>query len=231
MNEIELNSQALALIEESRPLLAITTDIDFSIANEYLQRNKAKQKEIVEYWRPQIQAGTDAERKKKVMIDPLKKGYDLVSKAGSDYQLELVRKREEEIRLREEEARLKAESDKEAIVAEAEKAEAAGDFQAASDFIDQVQDVQAAPITPVPQAIHAVRTVAGSTTWIKSREIIIDESKLLELVTAVASGLLPLGCIAVKTGPLKDFFEEREIWEFNQYGVTVKTVSRPSTRT
>jgi hypothetical protein len=234
VNEIELNSEALALIEESKPFLAITNDVDFGIANEYLQKNKALQKRIETYFDPEIEAANKVHKglcsKKKAALASLIENYKAVAKAGSDYQLEQAQKREEEQRLREEEARLKAEADKKAIIAEAEKAEAAGDYQAASDFIDQVQDVQVLPIVPVPQEIHAVKTVAGSTTWIHDREVTFDPAQIKQLFIAVSQGELPIECLTVKTGPLKDYFEKQGIWEYDQYGVKCTKISRPTTR-
>ena len=56
INETEIQTQSVALIEEAKRLLVIASQDDFNIANEYMQRNKAYQKRIENYFEPEIEA-------------------------------------------------------------------------------------------------------------------------------------------------------------------------------
>lgn len=237
MNDLELSNQSIALIEESKKLLIIKSQDDFNVASEYLQRNKAQQKRIEEFFEKTIKLLHEAHAnecsKKKAALIGLVENYKAVSKANSAYLVEQDQKRRKEEARLQEEARLKAEAERAAIIAESAKAEAEGDITAASDYLDQINDIQEKPVTSAPQLIKTVKTTAGSSSYQADIEVGFDRSQLLDLLAALYSEQLPaecLECIDVKTGPLKAYFKKKGISEFNHFGIIVKPTFRPSQR-
>lgn len=234
MNEIELTNQSAVILAESIGLFEIKCQDDFNIANEYLQRNKAQQKKVLEYFDPVI---ADANRvhktltkKKSDMLKPLMADYDQVSAACSSFVSEQKRLAEAETKRLEAEAAAQAERDKATIIAVAEKEEAAGDIQTASDLLEQAADLVPAEVKPV-QVITGVKSLAGSTKWQDVLEVTIDKASTIEIAEAVCRGELPIECIEIKDGPIKRYFERQGIKEYNKYGIVANTVSKPRTWT
>lgn len=232
INETEIQTQSVALIEEAKRLLVIASQDDFNIANEYMQRNKAYQKRIENYFEPEIEAANKTHKglcsKKKAALAPHVENYKAVSAAASSWLLDQERKRRSEQARLEEEARLKSEADKAAIISESALAEAIGDFDAASDFLDQIQDVQTAPVKAAPELIKTVKTMVGSSNWQPDIEVEVQITP--EFLRCVADGYFPMDCIEVKTGPLKKYFQSRDITVYKQYGITVTPGFRPTQR-
>jgi hypothetical protein len=229
--EIELYSESVKVIEQSKPLAIIQTPAEFISANEFLQLNKRQQKKIEEYFNPEIESANKTHKglcaKKKALLEPLQANYTEVSLAAGKYQLEQERKIEIEKKRLEAEAEAAAEATRQAIIAEADRQEEKGDYEFAAAVLDQVQDVEVATVK-APVAISGVKTTVGATGWEQTKEISIDFSKLNEILQAIIEGKLTQDCIEIKIGPLKRNFKNTPDGEY--FGITVTTISKPRTR-
>ena len=113
---IELESQALALVDEARDL-TITTVYDFQLADQYLSRNKTMQREWEEFTRPSCDAAHTAWKAtiavRDRILNPLKEWEAAIKRKMAEWRREQEQRRLEAERKANEDARLAAAVDAE----------------------------------------------------------------------------------------------------------------------
>ena len=235
MNEIELNKESKAMIEAAQPLLVIKDQDDFTLANEYLQNNKRQQDKIREYFEPEIESARKTYKglceKRGLALLPLKQNYNAVVAAGNVYVQEQERIRKEAEAQAEEERQRKISEAQAELLKESEKAEKENDLQSAIDYIDQIHDLPEI-IKPeeVKKEMRTFKGMRGTTSWINDIEVEVDETKLMQVVTGIMAGELPIECLKVSTSELKQFFNKNNVESYDKWGIKVKKITRPRNR-
>lgn len=122
-------------IEFQAEALVVQNDEDYAAAGEFGVMLKQKAAQVTSFFKPMKDAAYQAHRaicdREKLMLTPLKNAEATVKKTMSAYVMEQERKRKEA----EEAARRAAEAERERLLAEAGKLEAAGDNEGAEEAI------------------------------------------------------------------------------------------------
>ncbi len=165
METIELESQALALVDEARDLTIATAD-DFQLADRYLSRNKSMQGEWEEFTRPSCDAAYTAWKAaiavRDRILNPLKEWERTIKDKMSGWRREQERLRLDAERKANEEARLAA----------AVEAEQAGENGRADAILDD-----GAMVPPV--ILPSVTPAGTKATFRKEWKYVIMDSSLI----------------------------------------------------
>jgi hypothetical protein len=178
--------------QESSTALAVAKDFKVTSQDEYitsadrLKAIKALARKIDETFDPHIKRAFDSHRalcaEKKQHMQPLEDAERLIKKAVIGYQLDQERiRREAEARAQEE-----ARKERERLEAQSRKLEAKGKAEQAAAKQAAADAVIAPTIAP------SVPKVAGLSTRVTFKAVVLDK---LELVKAVAAGIVPLNAL------------------------------------
>jgi|WetSurMetagenome_2_1015567.scaffolds.fasta_scaffold63274_3 hypothetical protein len=233
MDELTLKNESVDLIGYGNNFVSISDQEEYVLANEYLTQNKAKQKTIAEYFDPEIESANKTHKglcaKKKALLEPLVENQKKVISACSDYLREQERKQKAEQARLEEEARKKAEAAQAAIIAAAEKEEKAGDSKCASDLMEQAADIEPEKVS-APEVVSKVKTQSGSSAW--NDDLKIETVDAVKAYAAALRGEFPVEVfeISIKLKPLKDYFNSKNIKEYDANGLKVTSIKVPKLR-
>lgn len=181
---VELESQALALVDEAQGLLIVTHE-DLSMADQYLSRNKRMQRQWEELTQPAVDAANksaDAARAvRDRILNPLKEWERAIKAKMAAWRRVQEQQRLEAERRANEEARLAAAVD----------AEQAGDKEQAEAIIDNGAMVPPVILPPVvPAGTRAVfrkewTYVIENEALIPREYLMVDTAKITQVVKAM----------------------------------------------
>lgn len=167
-----LDSNAL-LVTNSRTLV-VTTDEQYQEAAEFARTVKTQQKNVKEYFQPMKDAAHKAhaavcERERELLAPLL-----TAEKACKDAMSEYIRVKQEEARRQEEELKRAAQAELERQLAEAAKAEASGNLEAADDAISQA--IVAEQISETASVVSQSPKVAGVSTSVDYEIVSVNDA-------------------------------------------------------
>jgi hypothetical protein len=198
--------------------LEIKSQGDMTLAQDYIDQNKAVLAIIDQELKPAIAQAYDLHKTLKAQQNkwrlPFESNIQVVESKRNTYYLEQKRIERETQEKAEAEARREEARQRELLLSRAAKAEEKGKTEKAEELLEQAQQVFI-PVNITPITEKRIESESGKTTMIPELKIaVIDGRKVLR---AVLDGTLPMNCIeidyqgikrAIKANLPADFLEK-----------------------
>ena len=163
-------------------------------------------KVVKDYWKGPKEAAYRAHKqitaKEADMLRPMETQRKEIARKISDYLTEQDRLRQQEYARLQEEQRKAEEAERQRLLDEAAKAEAAGDKVTSDIRLKQATDVEVeAPRPPAPVVPQTLRTDNGTVAQRRDVEVTITDQ--MAVLKAVVAGDLPIGVITIHESKIK----------------------------
>jgi len=223
----EEKEQALSLVETAKNI-KIKTMFDFSFANDLSGSLKKAENGIKKYWNDAVKDAKTAYDRVRNLRDadlkPVQYARKEIDTLAGQWKAEEDRKtriKQEEL---ERKAKEKADQQRQKLI---EKAEAEKDEKKKKRLFEKADFIVQEPVFAEKTIEKTTALSGGGTrTWIKDIEVKVDNIK--EVCKAVVDDNIPVTCVEFKN--LKAWAKVIGYKNINIYGLSIKEISRPSTR-
>ncbi len=204
IDEKELTKE-LTVFEKKVAAIVVQDKASYELAGGMIFRLDTFKKQIEEYWADPIKKAHEAHKalvaKREEMLNPVKAKRMLLSTKMSVWSTEQDRQRRIEQARLDAERRAAEEKERARLEKLAEKAEAKGNTEKAETLRDKAEDVSIPQAIVQPEVEKSMKTDAGTIT--QTKDIVVEVTDEMEIVKAIAAGLLPIGIVTISNSKLK----------------------------